>query len=757
MAAGVIGIRLNLDGVQRAQRGVRDITRDVDRLGDAGRKASRGFADFTSGGITKGMGALKAGIAGVTAAAGLSIVGVGAWLKESVDSLQRIERINAQTANAVKSTGGVAGVTAQHIIDLTGAMEGYTATEAESIQQGANLLLTFTNVKNAAGDGNDIFDRTTAIMNDMARAMDTTGSANLDMSATAIQLGKALNDPVKGVTALRKVGVAFDEQQTKTIKKLTEAGDVMGAQKIILAELQKEFGGSAEAYAKTTAGQVELAKHAIGTLGETVATAALPPLGRLATAGADALNQLATDFSEGTGWIGQLQDRFNDGLSAAKGFRDYVVNDLQVPQLLGDFYAQAKDKATEIINGLRDGVSSGDSGGLAEGIGKGIAGGLNSAFDGLTTYGPKLVGALTGLLAKVDWGGIALEVGKQAPLILLGLATGLLNFDITKIFVFVFDHWKEVLVGVLTIAFAPAKLLGPVAKILGRIPLVGRFIEWLLTAINGVGGRILGYFKNLASTFLRGFMEGWSLGGPGIIARVLGLFRGLQLRLFVWADDALIWFRGLPGRLTDWVGKWGGELGARAIIAWQQLMGSIRNGGNLLVGLLRTIGGWMLTPVRWYIDNILKPIVTFVLNDLPAGFRQGFDLLLDPVRKVFDKITDLKNLISGGLTSAWNGISGGIGSVVGRITGARAAGGPVASGHTYLVGERGPELFTANRSGTVIDNAATMRSLKGSLAGALPAAAGGPLEVTVHTVATLDGQVAFESWQKKAAAARARA
>ena len=40
------------------------------------------------------------------------------------------------------------------------------------------------------------------------------------------------------------------------------------------------------------------------------------------------------------------------------------------------------------------------------------------------------------------------------------------------------------------------------------------------------------------------------------------------------------------------------------------------------------------------------------------------------------------------------------------IGGARAAGGPVAAGETYLVGEQGPELFTPSRNGAIAPNGA---------------------------------------------------
>jgi phage-related minor tail protein len=48
---------------------------------------------------------------------------------------------------------------------------------------------------------------------------------------------------------------------------------------------------------------------------------------------------------------------------------------------------------------------------------------------------------------------------------------------------------------------------------------------------------------------------------------------------------------------------------------------------------------------------------------------------------------------------------GGIeGITMGTFGGAMAKGGPVSSGQTYMVGERGPELFVPGRSGTIVAN-----------------------------------------------------
>jgi phage-related protein len=231
-------------------------------------------------------GSLKAAVLPLAAVFGTAAI--VKWGKAQIDALARIEVINTQTASAIKATGGAANVSATHVEDLATSLENLTGTEAESIQEGSNLLLTFKNIKNEAGAGNDIFDQSTKIMVDMARAMGT------DAKGGAIQLGKALNDPVAGISALTRVGVTFSDSQKAMIQSLVDAGDVMGAQKIILAELNSEFGGAGAAYATTYAGKVDLMKHAWGTFGETIFQSVTPALGAVAGGLTNLLNNHLT-------------------------------------------------------------------------------------------------------------------------------------------------------------------------------------------------------------------------------------------------------------------------------------------------------------------------------------------------------------------------------------------------------------------------------------------------------------------------------
>jgi uncharacterized protein YdbL (DUF1318 family) len=206
------------------------------------------------------------------AVAGAAIAGATAIIAKNAQSLARIERINAQTAQTIQSMGNASNISAKEVETLAGSLEALTATEAETIQEGANLLLTFKNISNQAGEGNDIFNQTTAAMVDLARAMGTSASGE------AIRLGKALNDPIRGVASLTRVGVSFTEEQRNQIKALQQSGDLMGAQKIILAELQQQFGGSGAAFAQTFTGQLELMGHELGTIGEEATMSVMPAL-----------------------------------------------------------------------------------------------------------------------------------------------------------------------------------------------------------------------------------------------------------------------------------------------------------------------------------------------------------------------------------------------------------------------------------------------------------------------------------------------
>lgn len=226
----------------------RPATLKVDIIADA-KGVSKGVdeADRKFSGLGKTLGTL-AKVGGVVG----GLAAVGGVLRQGVSDAVQYTKLQSQTAAALKSTGGQAHVTAQHVSNLADKIEAYSTIDDAAVHAGENLLLTFTNIRNEAGRGNDVFDQTTKIMADMSTAL------GQDTTSSALQLGKALNDPIKGVTALQRVGVSFTAQQREQIKAMVDAGNTIGAQKLILGELSKEFGGSAAAAAQSTGGLVHL-------------------------------------------------------------------------------------------------------------------------------------------------------------------------------------------------------------------------------------------------------------------------------------------------------------------------------------------------------------------------------------------------------------------------------------------------------------------------------------------------------------------
>lgn len=223
--------------------------------------------------------------------AGAAILGAGiiSGFRELYDAAAESARIARLTENAIRSTGGAAKITAGQVGDLAAAISNKTGVDDEAIQSGQNLLLTFTNIRNEVGEGNDIFNQASQTLVDMSTVLGT------DASGSAVQLGKALNDPIKGITALSRAGVSFTAEQKEQIRTLQESGDTLGAQKIILAELTKEFGGAAAAAATP----LDKLKVSVGNIAETVGAYLIPVVDDFATKGLTAIEGVAEGFESG--------------------------------------------------------------------------------------------------------------------------------------------------------------------------------------------------------------------------------------------------------------------------------------------------------------------------------------------------------------------------------------------------------------------------------------------------------------------------
>jgi hypothetical protein len=203
---------------------------------------AKNFRGKLASGVMPGVKSVVASIGGLMAAEKIF-----SFVTESVAAARESNAIGRQTEAVIRSTGGAAKVTASQVGDLATAISNKTGKDDEAIQSGANFLLQFTNVRNETGKGRDIFNQAAASAVDLAASLHHGEVTAGGMKGASALLGKALNDPVKGMTALRKVGVVFTASQQDQIKTMVKSGNVLGAQQIIMEEVRKRTAGAAEA------------------------------------------------------------------------------------------------------------------------------------------------------------------------------------------------------------------------------------------------------------------------------------------------------------------------------------------------------------------------------------------------------------------------------------------------------------------------------------------------------------------------------
>jgi hypothetical protein len=318
----------------------------------------------------KSVGTLRIGLGRLAGAfAGLAIIQkTTQFLSDSISEARESNKVGAQTQAVLKSTKNAANLSADAIGNLANKLSLKAGVDDEAIQSGENLLLTFRNIRDEVGKGNDIFTRATKIALDMSVAMGT------DLKSANIQLGKALNDPVKGITALTRVGVSFTQQQQDQIGKLVKHNHTLAAQKIILGELNKEFKGSAKAQADPA----DRARVAWENFQETVGLKLMPVLDKLliwfVAKGLPAIQQfggwlsdkLGPIISDVAGWFdqssqkgGELSSAFQSLVSAGKAAYDALAPiAIDIFESIKKNWPQISSTISEVLTGVSGVIQS---------------------------------------------------------------------------------------------------------------------------------------------------------------------------------------------------------------------------------------------------------------------------------------------------------------------------------------------------------------------------------------------------------------
>ena len=192
----------------------------------------------------------------------LPLVAFGAAGLKAFDEQQKAI---AQVEAGLKSTANVAGFTSKELQKMASDLQKTSLFGDEDILKNATAqLLTFTNITG------EQFAKTQELALDLATRLDG------DLKSSSIMLGKALNDPVANLSALSRAGIQFSVDQKEVINSLVETGNLAEAQTIILEELEKQYGGSAEAARDAGLGPVQALANTFSDLSEQIGARLLP-------------------------------------------------------------------------------------------------------------------------------------------------------------------------------------------------------------------------------------------------------------------------------------------------------------------------------------------------------------------------------------------------------------------------------------------------------------------------------------------------
>jgi lambda family phage tail tape measure protein len=217
MDIATLGIKVDSRAVKDADKDLTDLSKTAGNTEKSTGKLSQTFAGMTATVIT---------LAGAITSAYV------ASLAKAINTAEKFERLQLRTEALIKATGFSAGMTAKEIRAFSEELALSTLASVEGVEVAAQKLMTFKSVTG------DVFREALRLSQDLA----ATGFGTLEQNA--VQLGKALESPTEGISALTRVGVTFNDQQKEQIKLLEESGKKAEAQRIVLAALEGQVGGA---------------------------------------------------------------------------------------------------------------------------------------------------------------------------------------------------------------------------------------------------------------------------------------------------------------------------------------------------------------------------------------------------------------------------------------------------------------------------------------------------------------------------------
>lgn len=180
------------------------------------------------------------GIATAAIAATGAVVSFVGSLGDGIKIFEETERYMARTEAQLRATGSAVGFSSSEMDKFARSVAMNTLASTDGVRQAMSVMMTF---KSVTGES---FKEAIKLSQDLAETFGT------DISSEARNLGRALESPAEAISILKRKGIELTSEQQNLINSFVETGDKAKAQEIIFKALQERVGGTGESAASGT-------------------------------------------------------------------------------------------------------------------------------------------------------------------------------------------------------------------------------------------------------------------------------------------------------------------------------------------------------------------------------------------------------------------------------------------------------------------------------------------------------------------------
>lgn len=202
------------------------------------KKSLDGFGQ-THGGINLTKIAIG-GLATAALAATGAVVSFVSSLGDGIKIYEETERYMARTEAQLRATGAAVGFSSSQLDEFARSVAMNTLASTDGVRQAMSVMMTF---KSVTGES---FKEAIKLSQDLAETFGT------DISSEARNLGRALESPADAISILKRKGIELTSEQQNLINSFVETGDKAKAQEVIFKALQERVGGTGESSANGT-------------------------------------------------------------------------------------------------------------------------------------------------------------------------------------------------------------------------------------------------------------------------------------------------------------------------------------------------------------------------------------------------------------------------------------------------------------------------------------------------------------------------